>query len=103
MKPMPLCGEACERSRKYLALVLQRLSSAGQNAVAEQIGTSEATVSRFVSGELERACQILAVLGLKVVPVEMKCYPKDQLDAILLLAKAGMSKVETVEQLSFED
>lgn len=91
-----------ERSRKAHALVLQRLSTVGQVHVAEQIGLSGPTVSRFVNDDLERACQVLIALGLKVVPVEMKCYPKDQIEAIFTLARASMNRVDDVEQLSFE-
>jgi len=36
------------------------------------------------------------------VPAEMKCYPKDQIDAIFTLARASMNRVADVEQLSFE-
>lgn len=91
-----------ERSRKAHALVLQRVSSVGQMTVAEQIGLSAPTVSRFINDDMERACQVLIALGLKVVPVEMKCYPKDQIEAIFTLARASMNRVDDVEQLSFE-
>lgn len=98
----PVSSSVAERSRKYLALSLQRISSVGQKAISEQLGTSEATVSRFVSADLERACQVLAAAGLKVVPCEMKCYPLDQIDAILTLARGRLAEVESAEQLSFE-
>lgn len=97
-----LTAEAHDKSRRFHALALQRVASVGQNRIAEQIGTSEATVSRFVSADLERACQILAVVGLKVVPIEMKCYPRDQIEAIFTLARASMNRVGDVEALSFE-
>lgn len=95
-------NNVAERARKFHALALQRTASVGQRQVAEELRISEATMSRFVSGDLERACQVLAVLGLKVVPAEMKCYPKDQIDAIFTLARASMNRVADVEQLSFE-
>lgn len=91
-----------ERSRKFQALVLQRLSSVGQVGVSELLGVSEATVSRFVKDDLERACQVLAAAGLKVVPGEMKCYDPEWIDAVFKLARAGMNQVDNVEQLSFD-
>lgn len=100
MTPVSAC--VAERSRKAYSLALQRVSVVGQVNVAEQIGLSGATVSRFVNEDLERACQVLVALGLKIVPVEMKCYPKDQIEAIFTLARASMNRVDDVEQLSFE-
>ena len=91
-----------ERSRKFHSLVLQRLASVGQVSVSEQIGVSESTVSRFVVNDIERACQLLAAVGLKVVPVEMQCYPREEIEAIFTLAKSSMNKLDTVEQLQFD-
>ena len=54
-----------ERSRKFHSLVLQRLASVGQVSVSEQIGVSESTVSRFVVNDIERACQLLAAVGVE--------------------------------------
>lgn len=98
----PVSSAVVERARKFTALSLQRVASIGQNQIAKELQVSEATVSRFVSADLERACHVLAILGLKVVPAEMKCYPKDQIDAIFTLARASMNRVDDVEQLSFD-
>lgn len=97
-----LSSATTERSRKFHTLALQRVASVGQVNVAAQMQVSEATVSRFISADLERACHVMAILGLKVVPMEMKCYPKDQIEAIFTLARASMNRVDDVEQLSFE-
>lgn len=98
----PVSAADAERSRKFLALALQRMSSIGQNHVAEQLGTSESTVSRLVSAELERVCQVFAVLGLKVVPCEMKCYEPRKIAILMELARDHLNQLETVEQLSFD-
>lgn len=98
----PVSSTVAERARKFHALALQRMATLGQRQVAEELRVSEATMSRFVSADLERASHVLAILGLKVVPAEMKCYPKDQIDAIFTLARASMNRVADVEQLSFE-
>lgn len=98
----PVSAAVVERARKFHSLTLQRVASVGQNEIAEQLQLSEATVSRFVSGDLERWCQVMSILGLKVVPIDMKCYPKDQIEAIFTLARASMNRVDDVEQLSFE-
>jgi hypothetical protein len=98
----PVSSAVGERARKFHALALQRVASVGQTSIAEQLQVSESTVSRFVSADLERACQVMSILGLKVVPIDMKCYPKDQIEAIFTLARASMNRVDDVEQLSFE-
>jgi hypothetical protein len=99
----PVSTEVAERSRKYFSLAFQRVTSLGQVTIAEQLTTSEATVSRTVNAELERVCQVLAVVGLKVVPKEMKCFPRDQIEAIFALAKARMQEMDSADKLSFED
>ena len=98
----PLSAAVAERSRKFATLALQKVQSVGQNQLAQQLQTSESTVSRFVSGDLEKACAVFAALGLKVVPCEMKCYPEDYIGAIFTLAKINMNQVASAEQLSFE-
>lgn len=99
----PLSSAVGERSRKAHSLVLQRFASVGQVKVAEMIGTSESTVSRFVNTDLERSCQIFAALGLKIVPIELKCYEPRKIAILMELARDHLNQLETVEQLSFED
>lgn len=99
----PVSASVGERSRKAYSLALQRLASVGQVNVAEMIGTSESTISRFVNTDLERSCQILAALGLKVVPIELRCYEPRKIAILMELARDHLNQLETVEQLSFED
>lgn len=99
----PVSASVNERSRKAHSLVLQRLASVGQGTVAEMIGTSESTISRFVNTDLERSCQILAALGLKVVPIELRCYEPRKIAILMELARDHLNQLETVEQLSFDD
>lgn len=99
----PVSASVSERSRKAHSLVLQRFASVGQVTVAEMIGTSESTVSRFVNTDLERSCQIFAALGLKVVPIELKCYEPRKIAILMELARDHLNQLETVEQLSFDD
>jgi len=63
-----------ERARKTVQLALQRLQEPGTGvAAAAAMGVSESTVSRIKTERLEEVALFLAVLGLKVVPAEMKC------------------------------
>lgn len=99
----PLSSAVAERSRKTQTTVLQRLASVGQNNVAEQLQVSESTVSRFVSVDLERACQVFASLGLKVVPQEMQCFEPRKVEIFMELARDHLNHLQNVQQLSFED
>ena len=92
-----------ELARKNLSGALHRISLAGQNRIAEEIGVSAPTVSRFCSeGDLERACKVLAAAGLKVVPIEYQCFPKKTVEAFMHLARERMNDLVTVDQLQWE-
>lgn len=99
----PVSAAVLEKSRKFHSLALQTISRVGQNEIAKLIGTSETTVSRHIAAELERACQVLAAAGLKVVPADMRCYPEDQIEALFTLAKARLKAMESAEKLIFEE
>lgn len=99
-----------ERARKNLAAILTRLSSAGQARAAEAIGVSESTISKMKSkqgdarsSDLELLAGLLAYCGLKVVPVEMRCFNPEKIGAILTLAKDNLANIAGPEQLSWED
>lgn len=98
----PVSSADAEKARKYLSLAMQKSASVGQRSVAERLQTSESTVSRFLSADLERACAVLSVLGLKVVPTEMKCYDSKTIDTLMHLAREHLNRLETPEQLSFD-
>ncbi|HWK72201.1 MAG TPA: hypothetical protein VNS29_15310 [Burkholderiaceae bacterium] len=96
---------AGERARKAHTLALQRISRIGQATVAQEVGVSPATVSRFVSEPdgLERACKVLAAVGLKVVPVTMQCFPPEKVAIFMTLARDHLNYLQRPEQLAFED
>lgn len=88
-----------ERARKATSIVLQRLSPDGtQRNLAQVLGVSEATVSRMKE-HVEPTMRLLAQLGLKIVPIEMKCYAPREIDAMFILAKANMNRAETVDDV----
>lgn len=97
-----LSDEMLARSRKNQTLVLQRLASVGQAPIAQGLGVSEATISRWKSEQSEQTAKMLALLGLKVVPATMQCYEPKQIGAILALAKARLAQIETPSELEWE-
>lgn len=65
---------ADERARRATSIVLTRLAPEGtQRNVAQVWGVSESSVSRLKE-HVEPVMRLVAQLGLKVVPAEMKCY-----------------------------
>jgi CII protein len=102
---MPGLSEAqAKRSRKNLALVLQRLRSVGQVHLAEAVGVSESTISRRVSeDQLQEFCNWLAVLDLKITPAGLRYYDPKQLEPLLELARQRMEDLRSVDQLQFDD
>lgn len=87
-----------------VATVLKRLQEPGrQLAIASAMGVSESTVSRLKNDHLEGLCEMLAHAGLKIVPVEVQCFPPEKIDALMTFAKAYLASVESVDDLSWND
>lgn len=92
-----------ERARKSHSLALKRISEVGQNNIATEIGVSPPTVSRFVSEDLERACQVLASAGLKIVPLDRICVDTAMYQSLVTIASAAMANPNTMQTLVWED
>lgn len=92
-----------ERARKNLQAIFQRLSSVGQAQLASTLNVSEATISRWKSEQAEQCARALSALGLKVVPVDMRCFDPKKIDAILQLAKSHLAEIEKSEQLAWDE
>lgn len=90
MSTTQLSPELDERAREFESLVLNRLLSAGQRSVADAIGVSESTVSRWKEGEIERWCKVLALLGLQLVPDQAVVVNADYLRSLETLAELGL-------------
>lgn len=90
------------QGKKNFATMFKRLSSVGQNNVALAINTSESTVSRLAA-QAETIAHMLAAIGLKTVPVEFKCYPPEELNAIFLLAKRQLASINKAEELAWDE
>ena len=101
----PLSGDLAERARKNLSVVLRRLATAGQAKVAESLGVSETTVSRMKSdGDLERVLTMLALLGVKCVPIEVQCFHPKDIEAIFHGHKRWVESIESpVRELVWDE
>lgn len=75
--------------------------SESQAHAASCMGVSESTVSRMKDQELEKLSGLLAACGLKVVPIDMHCYPEAEIEALRVLARR--SDILRADGLEWED
>lgn len=62
----------------------------------------KAGVLDFDEKRLQRACQILGAIGLRVVPEDVIRVNPELMSAVLTLAKARMNYLKDVEQLALD-
>jgi len=92
-----------ERARKIVSTVLKATQrEATQAGIASALGVSESTISRLLTDHLEKFAMTLACAGLRVVNSDMRCFPPDYVDALLLMAKQHLSTVQTVRTLEWD-
>ncbi|MBD8493852.1 transcriptional regulator [Pseudomonas syringae] len=99
MATSPLNQEQTVRARKNMAVLMQRLASIGNGPVALAVGCDEATISRMKPEKFQQFSEILAVLDLKIVPTDMRCFNQRDIEAIFHQAKRWMEHVQHVDQL----
>ncbi|MBO2926674.1 transcriptional regulator [Pseudomonas otitidis] len=97
-----LSQDQAVRSRKNYSVLMRALASVGNAPVALAVGCDEATISRMKPEKFEQFCQILAVLNLKVVPNDMRCFNERDIETILHQAKRWMEHVQGIDQLEFD-
>jgi hypothetical protein len=94
------------RARRIETELLRRMVSVGHTAIAELCSVDESTVSRL-KGEskfgIRQFAQTMALLGLKAVPIEMKCYRPSDIEPYIQLAKQHMNRVASVHDLHDDD
>jgi hypothetical protein len=91
-------------------MIRKRLSSVGLSAVADAMGVAESTVCRMKDADdkdgksqIQRWAAALEAMGLKVTPIEYRCFDPKEIEAIFTLAKIRMSRVESAQELVWED
>lgn len=98
-----MSDETVLRARKSLSLIFKRLQEVGQNTVAKELSVSDATISGWKTKDAEMAAKVLAELGLKVVPVSLKCYHPDEIGALLKLAKMRLHAMDEPDELQWDE
>lgn len=95
---------ASDRSRKYVALVLQAMQEPGrQVAAATAMGMSESTVSRLKNEHLNNFALLLAHLGLKIVPAHHVCVNRNVHELMYETFKRAMADKEVAQKIIWED
>lgn len=92
-----------ESARKIESSLLQRLSHVGQVTVARAMDVSESTVSRLKDGQIAAVSQLLAALGLKLVPSDFKVVDPVRAQAMYTLYEAAISRMSNPADLLWED
>lgn len=110
MSTNQLSPERLAWSRNMQSQILQAIDATGQQVVASCIGIDPTAITKMKSaqgtakhGDIERLCHILAVIGLKVVPVDMKCYDASKIDILFRLAKDNFQRLEEVDDFFHDD
>ena len=62
-----------DRANKGYSLVLQRMAHGTAKTIAADMGISDSTLSDIKNKQTEQVLLLLAHLGLKVVPANVKC------------------------------
>ena len=80
-----------ELANKNETEILRALARAGQKAVAEELGISESVMSRMKSsGELAKAADLLALLGLELHDAGSLHMRKEVAESLRVLAALGL-------------
>lgn len=88
-----------DRARTNEAEILRALAAIGQCRVAEALDVSETRVSRWKSeGEIAKTADMLAVLGLQVVPVTNLTVEANVLEALRVLAAKGLGATDLISK-----
>jgi hypothetical protein len=97
-----LSPDIAAAARKIQSTVLQHLARTTQTRIAEQLGVDGSQVSRFADAHLQRAAEVLAACGLKVVPVDAVLYDRDVALALTTLARGRLQGIAGPEDLACE-
>lgn len=93
-----------DRARKNEAAMLKALATFGQAHLADLMGVSESQISRQKSsGDLAKTAEMLAHLGLKVVPESVQCFDPVYVEHLRALAQLGLKYPVQDQVLEWEE
>ena len=74
-----------QRCKRNQTTILKAIAAVGQARIAELIGVSESTVSRYKDADVEKLAAVLAAAGLKVVLESANTVDADEWQATQVL------------------
>ena len=77
-------------ARENLSAILQALAEKGQGVVAQIMGVSDSSMSRWKSDEIPVMAKFLTALGLSVYPSSYVVVDPAYLQSLKVLAKVGL-------------
>lgn len=102
--------ELSASARNDVSRILQALATGNNSEIATLIGVDPSTVSRMKNDkktngltEIETLCKLLSCLGLKIVPKEYQSIDKSRVEALLVMSKSWMSRIESVDDLFHDE
>lgn len=97
-------------ARNDVSRILQALAKSKNSGIAEHLSVDPSTMSRMKNDkknngltEIEMFCELLSCLGLKIVPKEYQSIDKSRVEALLVMSKSWMSRIETVDDLFHDE
>ncbi len=88
MAELSLSGDG--NARENLSAIFSALASKGQGAIAQVMGISDSSMSRWKSDEIPVMAKFLGALGLKVVPETHVCVDPEYLRSLRTFARKGL-------------
>jgi hypothetical protein len=90
-------------ARKSLTAILNAVERVGQNTIAEGCEVDSSTITGDKAKYWPRFAKTLAIAGLKVVPVTVRCYAPESIEPLLQLAKQRLAQMQSLRELEWED
>lgn len=85
-------------SMRNYSTAMKALQSVTQKEAARLLNCAESSLSEFKEDHLERAMQVIAAVGLKVVPKDERTFPAAEIAALKLFARKAMDQEDAVTQ-----
>lgn len=100
-----LSQEQLAWSRNMQSQILQGIKNNVQEDVADCMGVASSTVTHWKEKDkaIETVCNLMAIIGLKVVPMDMQCYNSAKVEILWALAKDNLVKSQQVDDFFHED
>lgn len=102
--------ELLAMARNDVSRIIQGLNSTNQSKIAEQIGIDPGTLSKWKNDKqsngltfIGNCCVLLRALEIKPVPVTYRMIREEKLQALFVMSKAWMGRMESVDDLFQDD